>query len=116
MTDFTKLKKQLENKSRSNRIFFDSLVVLIWLEVKKGNKRDYTWFNVMLPSYKGTQGRSRTKIQDYKSAIQILSTQEIRGIESAINQIGKCDSILEFREKSQIIFNDCMLCALNVLN
>ena len=54
-----RIMQSLQNKARRDRIFFDSLVRLIWAECKAGNTKSKTseeWQDVLIPCYSDGQG------------------------------------------------------------
>ena len=116
--------KPFENKSRTNRIYFDNLVRQVSCEIRLPiERRDTTWYDVELPSYcsiKNNAEKDKIVISG-KSAIvfrtgkQLLSRREIAIITDFIVSTPVCDTLKEAREAMSVLFNDCQLEALNIL-
>ena len=78
-----RIRKSLDNLSRTNRIFTDNLVKLIYLEIK-AKTFDITWYDVQLPKYSGMHKgeftcSNKSKI-DITTSRNMLSIREIHTI------------------------------------
>lgn len=115
----------LEDKSRNNRIYVDNLVRQISIEIRLPLcHRDKTWYDVELPSYCSRMNNAEKDkiVISGKSAIvfrtgkQLLSRREIAIITDFIVSTPVCDTLKEAREAMSVLFNDCQLEALNIIN
>lgn len=115
----------LEDKSRNNRIYVDNLVRQISIEIRLPLcHRDKTWYDVELPSYCSRMNNAEKEkiVISGKSAIvfrtgkQLLSRREIAIITDFIVSTPVCYTLKEAREAMSVLFNDCQLEALNIIN
>ncbi len=118
-----KITASLQRKSRANRVFFDHLVLLIWCEIRlPKEKRDPEWYDVELPSYRGSMHNNsdehisiNNKMQiAFDTPKQILSQREIAELTAWMN----ATFVTTFREGHAAIaaiVGDCIACGLNVI-
>ena len=120
----TVMYKPFENKSRTNRIYFDNLVRQVSCEIRLPiERRDTTWYDVELPSYcsiKNNAEKDKIDISGntaivFRTGKQMLSKREIAILSDFIFQTPQCHSLKEARERMTELFNDCQLEALNIL-
>lgn len=104
----------IRNKSRRNRMFFDSLVLMVWCECKQGcatkSHSEEEWADIQLPSYSSPPGRQ----PGFRTPREVLSGGELGAIQDFIDAHEFSD-VTDAREQMKPYFGDCITSALNVL-